>query len=44
LETYARAEIQQVVQRLLEEDMDEMLGCANSEHHTATTPVGYRNG
>ena len=44
LETCAPAEIQQVVQRLLEEEVDEVVGCAKSEQHTSTTPVGYRNG
>jgi len=44
LQTCARAEMQQFVQRLLEEEVDEMLGCAKSEHHTPTTRVGYRNG
>lgn len=44
LETCAPAEIQQVVQRLLEDEVDEMLGCAKSERRTPATPAGYRNG
>ena len=44
LETYARAQIQQFVQRLLEEEVDAVLGRPKSERRTAATPVGYRNG
>jgi len=43
LETCAPAEIQQVVQRLLEKEVDKMFGCAKREQHTPTTPAGYRN-
>ena len=45
LETYARAEIQQFVQRLLEEEVDALLGRRKSERRAATqAPPGYRNG
>ncbi len=44
LETYAREHIQQLVQRLLEEEVDALLGRAKSARRTAETPVGYRNG
>ena len=44
LETYARTQIQQFVQRLLEEEVDAVLGRPKSERRTAATPVGYRNG
>jgi len=44
LETYAREHIQQFVQRLLEEEVDALLGRAKSERRTDATPVGYRNG
>lgn len=44
LETYAREHIQQFVQRLLEEEVEVLLGRAKSERRTPATPVGYRNG
>lgn len=44
LEQYAREHIQQFVQRLLEEEVDALLGRAKSERRTEATPVGYRNG
>lgn len=44
LETYARGEIQQFVQRLLEEEVDDLLGRRKSERRTAETTPGYRNG
>jgi transposase-like protein len=44
LETYAREHIQQFVQRLLEEEVDALLGRAKSERRTDAMPVGYRNG
>jgi putative transposase len=44
LERYARGEIQQFVQRLLEEEVDELLGRQKSERRTAVSAVGYRNG
>lgn len=44
LETYAREHIQQFVQRLLEEEVDALLGRAKSERRSAATSVGYRNG
>jgi putative transposase len=44
LETYAREHIQQFVQRLLEEEVDALLGRKKRERRSAATPVGYRNG
>jgi putative transposase len=45
LETYARGEIQQFVQRLLEEEVETLLGRRKSERRAATAaPPGYRNG
>lgn len=45
LETYARGEIQQFVQRLLEEEVEALLGRRKSERRAATAaPPGYRNG
>jgi transposase-like protein len=44
LEAYARAQIQQFVQRLLEEEVDALLRRTKSERRTAETPIGYRNG
>ncbi len=48
LEDYARGEIQQFVQRLLEEEVEAVLGRAKSERRSETTPggsrTGYRNG
>lgn len=44
LETYARGEIQQFVQRLLEEEVDELLGRKKSERRAADSTPGYRNG
>jgi len=44
LEAYARAQIQQFVQRLLEEEVDDLLGRAKSERGAPEAPLGYRNG
>jgi putative transposase len=44
LETYACEQIQQFVQRLLEEEVDALLGWTKSERRTDVTPIGYRNG
>lgn len=44
LETYAREHIQQFVQRLLEEEVDALLGRGKSARRTEATPAGYRNG
>ena len=44
LETYAREEIQRFVQRLLEEEVEELLGRKKSERRTGDSPLGYRNG
>jgi transposase-like protein len=44
LETYARGEIQQFIQRLLEEEVDELLGRKKSERRTEESTPGYRNG
>src|SRR6185312_15176288 len=44
LEQYARGEIQQFVQRLLEEEVEELLGRAKSERRGPEPPRGLRNG
>jgi len=44
LEQYARGEIQQFVQRLLEEEVDALLGRTKSERRGPETPRGMRNG
>lgn len=44
LETYAREQIQHFVQRLLEEEVDALLGRKKSERRTEAAPGGYRNG
>jgi len=44
LESYARERIQGFVQRLLEEELDELLGRKKSERRGPESPVGYRNG
>lgn len=44
LETYARGKIQQFVQRLLEEEVDDLLGRKKSERRTLESAPGYRNG
>jgi len=44
LEIYARGEIQQFVQRLLEEEVDELLGRKKSERRSEEGTSGYRNG
>ncbi len=44
LETYARGEIQQFVQRLLEEEVDDLLGRKKSERRSEESAPGYRNG
>lgn len=44
LETYARGEIQQFVQRLLEEEVEDLLGLKKSERRTDAGTAGYRNG
>jgi len=44
LETYARGEIQQFVQRMLEEEGDDLLGRKKSERRTEESAPGYRNG
>jgi transposase-like protein len=44
LEQYARGEVQQFVQRLLEEEVEALLGRAKSERRNETTPRGFRNG
>lgn len=44
LETYAREQIQQFVQRLLEEEVDAALGRTKSARRREAAPVGYRNG
>lgn len=44
LETYARGEIQQFVQRLLEEEVEDLLGRKKSERRTDASASGSRNG
>lgn len=44
LETYAREQIQQFVQRLLEEEVEDLLGRKRSERRTEESAPGYRNG
>jgi len=44
LEAYARTHIQTFVQRLLEEEVDALLGRQRSERRAPETPPGYRNG
>jgi transposase-like protein len=44
LETYARGEVQQFVQRLLEEEVDDLLGRKKSERRRREGAPGYRNG
>ena len=44
LETYAREQIQAFVQRLLEEEVEALLGRGKSARRTAASRVGYRNG
>lgn len=44
LESYARAEIQGFVQRLLEEEVEALLGRRKSERRSPTAARGYRNG
>jgi putative transposase len=44
LETYARGEIQQFVQRLLEEEVEALLGRRKSERRSPAARPGYRNG
>lgn len=44
LETFARVRVQEFVQRLLEEEVDELLGRKKSERRTSDTAAGYRNG
>jgi putative transposase len=44
LEQYARGEIQQFVQRMLEEEVDDLLGRKKSERRTEESAPGYRNG
>ena len=41
LETYTRGEIQQFVQRLLEEEVDDLLARKRSERRTEESAAGY---
>jgi putative transposase len=43
-ESYARQEIQGFVQRLLEEEVEGLLGRRKSERRSPEAPRGYRNG
>src|SRR5262249_53606943 len=45
LERFARGQVQQFIQGLLEEEMSELLGRARSERRSdPQSPPGYRNG
>jgi putative transposase len=44
LETYARAQVREVIQTLLEDELTEFLGRAKSERRSAAEPAVYRNG
>jgi transposase-like protein len=44
LETHARGKIQEFVQKLLEEEVEELLGRKKSERRGPGSRVGYRNG
>lgn len=44
LETFARGGIQELLQRVLEEEVDELLGRKKSERRTGESAPGYRNG
>lgn len=44
LETFARGGIQQLLQRVLEEEVDELLGRKKSERRSEESAPGYRNG
>jgi transposase-like protein len=44
LEAYARAQVRNVIQQLLEEEITEFLGRAKSERRAAGEPAAYRNG
>lgn len=44
LETFARGEIQQFIQRVLEEEVDGLLGRKKSERRSDESGAGYRNG
>ena len=44
LETFAREEMQHFLQRVLEEEVEELLGRKKGERRTPDTAAGYRNG
>ncbi len=45
LEAFARQGVQRLLQRVLEEEVDELLGRGRYERRTAVdAPLGYRNG
>jgi hypothetical protein len=44
LETFARGGMQQLLQRVLEEEIDELLGRKKSERRAEESEPGYRNG
>lgn len=44
LETFARGHIQEFIQRLLEQEVEELLGRAKSERREPDAPLVYRNG
>jgi transposase-like protein len=43
-ETYARRSVQSFLQRLLEEEVEDLLGRSKSERRAEDSPAGYRNG
>ena len=44
LEEFARSSIQRLLQQVLEEEVEALLGRTRSERREADTPLGYRNG
>ena len=44
LESWARANVQSFIQKLLEEEMDVFVGRARSQRHEGPGPRVYRNG
>jgi transposase-like protein len=44
LESFARAHVQGFIQRLLEQEVEELLGRARSERREPDAPLAYRNG
>ena len=44
LEDFARHGVQEMLQRILEEEVDALLGREKSERRSSEAPAGYRNG